>query len=69
VTLDVYKPGSDVTVNGLAARVVQVCVGGGGHVTYQLSWWDGRSRSLVWCDESEVSPPVETVTLGFKEQP
>jgi hypothetical protein len=65
VTLDVYKPGSEVTVNGFAAKVVQVCVSGGGHVTYQLSWFDGRS--LVWVDEFEVSPPVETVTLGFKE--
>lgn len=53
----------------IIATVSAVCVRGEAHgIQYECVWWDGKSRTTAWCDESEVTPtdkkPSKT-TIGF----
>jgi hypothetical protein len=66
-------PGSNVFIGSLCEPVavvagVAVYGQGQGHVQYQVSWWDGLTRHLVWLEEFEVraTPNTPTVQIGFR---
>jgi len=54
----------------IPATVVAVCLYDSERVSYQVAWWDGRSRRCEWLESCEVKPaknsPLKTV--GFRLQ-
>lgn len=51
--LQVVKPGTEVVVNDIPARIAEVKIGTALQVEYLLSWWDGRQLYTAWFDEAE----------------
>lgn len=57
--------GTDITgtVTGIMLRA---------GVTYEVVWWDGRTRRCEWLAECEIKPGSEDSTklrIGFKHDP
>jgi len=46
--------GSEGDAGKIVARVTGVCIREHGHVTYECSWWDGRTRHSKWLEPFEV---------------
>ncbi len=55
---DYYEPDTLVTIIGnVTARVLQVNVGRGGNVTYEVGYWDSTNGwRQIWLPPSEVQP-------------
>lgn len=76
MTISVFPVGTLVHVgptgDPIVAVVRQVCVLGLAHcVQYECVWWDGKTRTTGWLDESEVKAanqkPV-TIRIGFTQE-
>lgn len=69
--IEVIKPGTEVVVNDIPARVAEVKIGTAMQVEYLLSWWDGRQFYTAWFDEDEFKPlPFQGETrigIGFRQ--
>lgn len=66
--LSVYSPGSPVLVGGsIPATVAQVSLSPGGHIAYQVVWYDGRTRTIQWVEAFEVglAEGSQAATIGF----
>lgn len=67
--IEAIPPGSPVLIGGeVPATITAVTLRGTGHVTYEVSWWDGRSHNSEWMDEYEVrrSEQGEPLRFGFR---
>lgn len=69
-TIEVIMIGSPVMIaNGtVEATLLAVCLYDKNRITYQCSWWNGRSRISEWLEQHEVSRVEETAgaRIGFK---
>jgi hypothetical protein len=52
---------------GIPCRILAVMVGAKLGVSYQVAWWDGRTRNVEWVEEVELGPnaAAKTVRLGW----
>jgi hypothetical protein len=65
--LQVFKPGTTVTVgDDVPAIVRQACIAADG-VTYEVAWWSDRTRIVQWLSEHEVKARdrTELRKVGF----
>ncbi len=67
--MQVLKPGSAVTIaNGqIRGHVVQICIQTL-RVSYEVAWWDGRTRCTAWLGTTEMSredDESEIMQIGF----
>jgi len=64
----IYAPTGLVT-DAIPAHILAVCIYPGDRVTYQVAWWEGRSRRTEWLEASEVQPHTEDQArkIGFRE--
>ncbi len=53
-TLEVYMPGTQVEVGPILGIVAQVCIQANYCVTYEIAWWAGLERKLMWVTAAEV---------------
>lgn len=69
--LQVIQPGTKVDVGPSGekfdARVTAVCVRETGSITYEVSWWDGRTHKEKWLTEEDidVSADDKSLRIGF----
>ena len=66
-TLNVYSPGSKVTIgNDIDATILAVSIGPQNHTEYNCAYWNGYSRETQWLDQSEILPREQNTTkIGF----
>lgn len=73
MNVEVFSIGSRVNVgtsdDRFEATIAAVCIRGVAHqVQYECVWWDGKTRTTAWCDESEViasdASPTK-LTIGY----
>lgn len=64
--MEVIAIGSTVTLaDDIDAIVTAVCIRGNG-ITYECSWWNGRSRCSEWLSDCEIKVKPATVNrIGF----
>lgn len=59
MTTTVYRPGAKVKIgpadNPIPARIASILIEPGDHVSYKVSWWDGRSHHAEWLNACEVT--------------
>lgn len=56
MTLEIYELNAHVLIDGESARV-----------SYEVTWWDERSRKCEWVEPSEIKPKdAKRATLQFK---
>lgn len=74
MNVEVIKIGSQVVIGArhlttdLEGIVIAVCLRGNDSITYEVSWWDGRTHHCEWLSECEVAynPCGEDrMTIGF----
>ncbi len=68
-TIELIQVGSPVTVGeDIRAAITGIAIDAECRVTYQCSWWDGRTRQSEWLEQFEVQrvPGVEQMTIGFQ---
>lgn len=74
--IDVLKYGSKVLVgygnDSFIATVIGVAIYESERTQYQVVYWDGRERKMVWLDKSEVNTndsrcTVKTIKVGFSQ--
>lgn len=65
--MDVLRPGCTVTVGGdIQAKVVAICIYPNCRVTYQCSWFDGRTYHEKWLDGFQITVSnQERFNIGF----
>jgi hypothetical protein len=66
--LQVIAPGSPVILaDEINATVTAVMIREGGRVSYQVVWWESRSRREEWINGLEVKPcdQARSLKLGF----
>lgn len=53
--------------DNIPATVRQIIISEGGHVEYQVVWWDEREREEVWLSAYEVKPHPDSkqMEVGF----
>jgi hypothetical protein len=64
----IIKPGQKVTlVGGQAAQVTAASIRSAA-LSYEVVWWDGKTRCCQWVDPCEIDSAgeVEKQTIGFK---
>lgn len=66
--LEVYKPNSEVDLGDkLKGKVLSATILPNGHVTYECSWWSGKSRYVGTLEASEIEGKYEDkLEVGFK---
>lgn len=68
----VYAIGSLVRIGPENERIEGVVTGiklqSCGHVSYEVSWWDGRTRNSEWLEGCECvfGEAAETTQIGFR---
>ncbi len=70
MTIEVYPNGTKVKIDGEITGVVTgINITGRQHVTYQVGWWNGRSRESKWLESFEVEACEhgQSVKIGFKQ--
>lgn len=75
MSLDVHKPGSRIKFNNsgkdeIEATITAVCIRGDSrtvYVTYEVIWWNGRTREEKWVTEHELWSVAShgKVSIGF----
>jgi hypothetical protein len=66
-TLEIYKIGSKVKLaDDIHGSITAICIRGNNYITYECSWWNGRSHDNKWfyADEIEVTTGEKT-KIGF----
>jgi uncharacterized protein YodC (DUF2158 family) len=62
--LDLFKIGSTVKLtDDVYGTITAICIRGNNYVTYECSWWNGRSHDNKWFHENELE-----LTLGHLEK-
>lgn len=69
-TIQVYELGSECLIDGeIPARITAVSLRpalNSVRVSYEVTWWDERSRKCEWVEPGEVKPKTErSGTLHF----
>lgn len=66
-SVEVCKIGSKVKLaEDIYGSIVAVCIRGDNHVTYECSWWNGRSHDSKWFHSSEIEVTLsEKTRIGF----
>lgn len=64
ITMDVFEIGTEVLLDGkIPARITSINLRGTEHrITYEVTWWDERTRKSEWVD------PLEFVAQGAKNR-
>lgn len=67
MSLKIYPPKTAVMIGGgIDAMVVRVCIAMEGHVTYECTWFEGRTRVLAWVEACEIEcPSSKRMEIGF----
>jgi len=66
--VEVIDIGSWVIIgDDVPAKVTRICIRDNGNVSYELSWWDGRTRKSEWLEAFEVTTDSErgSLQIGF----
>ena len=66
-TTDIYKIGSTVKLaEDVHGVITGACIKGGNYITYECSWWNGRSHDSKWFHEDEIEVTQnEKLRIGF----
>lgn len=65
--ITVLEPGAHVTMEGVPAVVAAVQIWEGGHITYNVVWWNGRERHAEWVEPCEIQTrEAQAMRIGFK---
>lgn len=66
-TIDIYKIGSKVKLaEDVFGHIIGVRIEGNNHITYECSWWNGRSHDSKWFHEDEIEANIaERQKIGF----
>ena len=66
-SLELHKVGSKVKLaNDVYGVISGVCIRANNYVTYECSWWNGRSVDNKWFHESEIEVTEnEKTRIGF----
>lgn len=66
-SLETFKIGSKVKLTEDVYGVISaVCIRGNNYVTYECSWWNGRSHDSKWFHENEIEVTLsEKTRIGF----
>lgn len=64
---EVYHPGAEVLIGGSVPAVVTAVMIRAGHTSYEVAWWDGRTRKNEWLQSFELVPKSadQQVRIGF----
>ena len=63
---EIVEPGSRVRIAGdIEATVCRVSIAPGPHVTYEVAWWNGRTRQCQWLETHELTNLFRTRQIGF----
>lgn len=68
--LIIIRPGSEVTLPSspkAKATVLAAAIYPGRRVTYQVAWWEGRTRQEAWVESVEIAEgaPENPMKIGF----
>lgn len=62
----VYRPGCDVSIDDITAKVISVIIKSNGYVQYQVVWWNGLVREEKWVEACEITgQPDKMKVIGF----
>lgn len=66
-SLELHKIGSKVKLADDVYGVISaICIRANSYVTYECSWWNGRSADNKWFHESEIEVTEnEKTRIGF----
>lgn len=66
-SIEVYKVGSKVKLtDDVYGYIVGISIRGDNHITYECSWWNGRSHDSKWFYSGEIEITVgEKTKIGF----
>lgn len=66
-SLETFKIGSKVKLAEDVYGVISaVCIRGNNYITYECSWWNGRSHDSKWFNETEIEVTLsEKTRIGF----
>lgn len=66
-TIEVYKIGNRVKLtDDVHGTIIGISIRGDNHVTYECSWWNGRSYDSKWFHANEVEVTMaEKTRIGF----
>lgn len=68
---EVYPPGTKVQLHeGISGIVIAVQIEQYEHVTYRVSWWNGRARCTEWLERCELDGPYNErrKVVGFSSE-
>jgi len=66
-TLELYRVGSKVKLeDNVFGTITGIMIRGQNYVTYECSWWNGRSHDSKWFHETELEVTLsEKTRIGF----
>ncbi len=67
--IEVISPGTSVVIGSeILGSVTGIGIRGKGHVSYEVSWWNGNSHECKWFESFEVEQLTTTkrLTIGFQ---
>ena len=66
-SLDLYGVGSKVKLaDDVYGIITAICLRGDNYVTYECSWWNGRSHDSKWFHSDEIEVTLsEKTRIGF----
>ena len=66
-SLELYKIGSKVKLaEDVYGTITATCVRGDNYITYECSWWNGRSHDSKWFHSNEIEVTLsEKTRIGF----
>lgn len=68
--MELYIPGTEVTLKGgIKALIISIEIKSQrlAGVSYQVAWWDGRTRMTAWISPPEINDGELKTTIGFKQ--
>lgn len=65
--IEAIPVGALVTIgDGIIGSVTAICVRNNNLVSYEVCWWNGRTRECKWLEAFEVQPDTTNKTrIGF----
>lgn len=72
--IEVYLIGSEVKVaseeNAIKAKIIAIGIRSNDRVSYEISWWDGRSRKTDWIEACEIVgvDNANKMKIGFRDK-
>ncbi|MEO1527997.1 MAG: hypothetical protein AAFX06_21405 [Planctomycetota bacterium] len=66
--VEVIPVGSTVSIgDGIEGRITQIGISASG-VTYEVTWWNGRTRVTAWISELEIENAATRQPIGFAQE-